>query len=98
MTEALCVDDSCKVESTTEMKLEAFDLAINFSERYNIAGLDEKEEHFVLFDSKYDEDSNEHCVLVSVDEVINKPLKDIMAVINGDRGGIVCNGITRIVG
>ena len=90
-----CVSDSCKLELD---KLEGFTLAIDMSDRLNLLGLDEKEENFIIRDTKYAEDSPESCIMVSVDEVIKKPLKCIMGVLNEERGYIEVHGYTRIVG
>lgn len=79
-------------------KLEAFELAISYSDRFTLVGLTEDDQDIVVQDNKYPEDSELFCNLIPVSEVIEKPLQDIMGVLNETRSPIVLKGYTRIVG
>ena len=81
-----------------ENEIEAFVDKIEGCGRFEIAGLNEDETKFVLRDITKDEGIEGRYIEVAVDEVIDKPLKDIMAILNGDRNDIVLHGVTRIVG
>lgn len=90
--------DSCCVGSTPEQKIEAFDFAINMHERFRIDGTTQDDRYFVISDNKYDKDSEMYHILVPVSEVIEKPLKDVIGVMDGSRNSIELKGYTRIVG
>jgi hypothetical protein len=101
MSMADCITENvCEVDIASEGcdRISDFDNAVNYSERFKIEGLTDDSKNFVLRDAKYAEDSELSCVLVPVLEVINKPLVDVMGVLNGTRPDITCKGYTRIVG
>jgi len=79
-------------------KIEAFDLAISHSDKFEIAGLDESETKFVLRNIEVSEGVNGRYLEIDIAEVESAPLKDVLAVINGDRNDIVVKGYTRVVG
>ena len=94
-----CVSEGqCVVELSGKEKLEAFDLAINACDRFEIAGLDESETKFVLRDATLKDGIEGRYVEIDVAEVIEKPLKDILDVIVHGRNDKPVKGYTRIVG
>jgi|TARA_R100001530_G_scaffold134629_1_gene109872 hypothetical protein len=85
---------SCVVED----KIGAFVEAVTASERFDLLGTSIEDSEFVLRDTSLSEGVDGAYVEVSVEEVIEKPLNDILIVLNVERKPIVLQGITRIVG
>jgi DNA-binding cell septation regulator SpoVG len=96
---AECVTEnegSVKLDGST--KIEAFDLAINMSDKFEILGLDKTETKFVLKDVTLSDGEHGRYIEIDVQEVVDKPLDDIINVIENGRNDIVVKGYTRIVG
>ncbi len=82
-----------------EAKILAFDNAIEGSERFKIKGVNEENDCFVIVDTTKPVDGTYgKYIEVSVAEVIEKPLDQLMEVLALNRKPIVCEGVTRIVG
>jgi len=93
-----CITEDCKLEISSGSKIEAFDLAINMCDRFEIAGVDESETRFVLRDTDADEGVEGRYIEIDIQEVVDKPLKDVLAVIKEGRNDVVVKGYSRIVG
>ncbi len=91
MAEAVSVDE-------TEKKIEDFVSKIDSCERFNIVGVTEDNENFILSDSRYEKDTEDSCIQLSISEIVKVPLDSIFGAISGKRNDIVLNGYTRIVG
>ena len=85
---------SCVVED----KIGGFVESMNDSERFDLLGTSLDDCKFVLRDTSKCEGVDGAFVEISVEEVITKPLNDILIVLHVKRKPIVLNGITRIVG
>jgi len=94
----VCIGENCKVDVGSKGKLEAFDFAIQMCDRFEIAGLTEDEVSFVLEDAEIPEGVEGHFVEISIQEVIEAPLGDILKVLKGERNPIAVKSYTRIVG
>ncbi len=89
-----CVIDS---NSTVMAKLIAFETAITNS-KFKIKGINEEKELIVVEDTTKNEGIDGKYIELEIGEVIEKPLNQLMSILNGERSDIVCHGITRIVG
>jgi len=92
MTE--CVND----DNVAEAKIEAFGDAIEGIEQFEIHGVNEKQNCFVIRDTSKQKGIYGVYIEVAVDEVISKPLDQLLDVLKLNRKPIVCEGVTRIVG
>jgi len=81
-----------------EDKLGDFVDKIEESGKFELKGLSEDNEKFVLCDTTKDDGIYGRYIEVDVKEVVSKPADQIIAVLNNERKGIVCQGVTRIVG
>jgi DNA-binding cell septation regulator SpoVG len=95
---AECIENNCSVKLDGSTKIEIFDLAINQSDRFEILGLDKTETKFVLKDVSLSDGEHGRYIEIDVQEVVDKPVRDIINVIENGRNDIVVQGYTRIVG
>ncbi len=87
-------------EIDIEGKLRAFDEKIKECKRFEILGVDYREEgdYFIVEDTARERGTEGSCIEVPVSEVITKPLDSVLKVMANERPEIVCKGYTRIVG
>ncbi len=88
----------CVNDDKTALKLEAFSDAIECSERFKIKGVNEEKFCFVIRDTFKEKGIYGVYIEVPISEVVEKPLEQLMDVLELKRKDIVCEGISRIVG
>ncbi len=82
-----------------EAKILAFDNSIEGSEQFKIKGVNEEMNCFVIVDTTKPEDGTYgKYIEVPISEVVEKPLDQLMDVLELKRKDIVLEGVTRIVG
>ncbi len=83
--------------STANAKLEAFESAIA-SSKFEIFTFVEDRNLVVIRNTSLEDGIDGRFYEITIDEIVAKPIEQLMSVLNGDRPSIVCLGITRIVG
>ena len=89
-------NSGCVVDVTPMQRLEAFELAINACDRFELMGEDDGKA--VVKDNNLSDGIEGRYVTIEASEIIEKPLKDILAVIKDGRPDVIVKGYTRIVG
>lgn len=86
--------ESCIVEN----KLGDFVECVERSEKFEISGTDKDDSVIVLCDTTKQDGDYGRYIEVPVNEIIGKPIPQILDVLNNKRKDISLNGVTRIVG